>query len=173
MVCLIGHIAVQTYRALAGLEIRSCMLVCCSLSCPLTSASEKLSYIVLFERCFLDIEQFQSHQFQQFPVIPQLCQAEQFRRCFPQYARTYMPGYQRCHLRQKAQVQAIEDNIKRYMKSPVLHDAFPAQYKPLLTAFPAPTNSVRLPNPRIQPFTLRAALSWKFSHCVRDHVLFL
>ena len=63
-----GHIAVQTYRAVAGLGIRSCMLVCCSRSCPLTSTSQKLSNIVLFERCFLDIEQFQTHHFQQFLV---------------------------------------------------------------------------------------------------------
>ena len=58
----------QTYRAVTGLGIRSCMLVCCSRSCPLTSASQKLSNIVLFEQCFLDIEQFQTHHFQQFLV---------------------------------------------------------------------------------------------------------
>ena len=63
-----GHIAVQTYRAVAGLGIRSCMLVCCSRSCPLTSASQKLSNFELFERCFLDVEQFQTHHFQQFLV---------------------------------------------------------------------------------------------------------
>ena len=68
MVCLMGHIAVQTYRVFAGLGIRSCMLVSCSRSRPLTSASQKLSNIVLFERCFLDIEQFQTHHFQQFLV---------------------------------------------------------------------------------------------------------
>ena len=107
MVCLMGHIAVQTYRALAVLGIRSCMLVCCSRSCPLTSASQKLSNIVLFERCFLDIEQFQTHHFQQFLVIPQLCRAEQFRRSFPQYAKTYMPGCRRCHLRPNAPVQGL------------------------------------------------------------------
>ena len=32
-------------------------------------------------------------------------QAEQFRRCFPQYARTCMPGCQRCHVRLNAPVQ--------------------------------------------------------------------
>ena len=36
-----------------------------------------------------------------------LCRAEQFRRCFPQYARTCMPGYQRCHLRLNAPVQGL------------------------------------------------------------------
>ena len=94
-------------RAVAGLGIRSCMLVCCSRSCPLTSASQKLSNNVLFERCFLDIEQFQTHHFQQFLVIPQLCWAEQFRRCFLQHARTYMPGCQRCHFRPNAPVQGL------------------------------------------------------------------
>ena len=107
----------QTYRAVAGLAIRSCMLVCCSRSCPLTSASQKLRNIVLFERCFLEIEQFQTHHFQQFLVIPQLCRAEQFRRCFPQYARTYMPGCQRCHFQLKASVQGLENSIRRYRNS--------------------------------------------------------
>ena len=74
------------------------MLVCCSRSCPFTSASQKLSKIV---------QQFQTHHFQQFLVIPELCRAEQFRRCFPQYARTYMPGCQRCHLRPNAPVQGL------------------------------------------------------------------
>ena len=63
-----GHIAGQTHRAVAGLGIRSCTLVCCSRSCPLASASQKLSNIVLFKRCCLDIEQFQTHHFQEFLV---------------------------------------------------------------------------------------------------------
>jgi len=78
-------------------------------------------------------------------------QAEQFRRCFPQYARTCMPGCQRCHVRLNAPVQGLEDNIERYRNSPVMHEAVPAQYKPLLfdggvpVAFPAPTKSIRFP----------------------------
>ena len=53
------------------------------------------------------LHRFQTHHFQWFLVIPQLCRSEQFRRCFPQYARTYMPGCQRCHLRPNAPVQGL------------------------------------------------------------------
>ena len=75
--------------------------------------------------------------------------AEQFRRCFPQNARTCIPGCPRCHMRLNAPVQGLEDNFKRYMNSPVMVDAVPAQYTPLLfygrlpMAFPAPTKSIR------------------------------
>jgi len=81
-------------------------------------------------------------------------QAEQFRRCFPQYAATCMPGCQRCHVRLNAPVQGLKDNIERYRNSPVMHDAVPAQYKPLLfhggvpVAFPAPRKSIRFPRLR-------------------------
>ena len=95
--------------------------------------------------------------------------AEQFRRCFPSICRSCMPGCRRCHLRLKATVPWLEDNLKRFMKSPVLHDAFPAQYKPLLfdTAFPAQTNSVRLPSPANSTFHTQSGV------VVHDHVLFL
>ena len=36
-----------------------------------------------------------------------------------------MPGCRRCHLRLNAPVQGLEDNFQRYMKSPVMHVAFP------------------------------------------------
>ena len=38
-----------------------------------------------------------------------------------------MPGGQPCHFKLNASVQGLEDNLKRYMKSPVLHDAFPTE----------------------------------------------
>merc|ERR1711916_258740 len=52
----------------------------------------------------------------------------------------------------------VEDNIERYRNSPVMHEAVPAQYKPLLfdggvpVAFPAPTKSIRFP--RLRNFNL-------------------
>ena len=36
-----------------------------------------------------------------------------------------MPGCRRCHLRLNASVQRLEDNLKRYVKSPVMIDAVP------------------------------------------------
>jgi len=69
-----------------------------------------------------------------------------------------MPGCQRCHVRLNAPVQGLEDNIERYRNSPVMHEAVPAQYKPLLfdggvpVAFPAPTKSIRFP--RLRNFNL-------------------
>ena len=35
-----------------------------------------------------------------------------------------MPGCQRCHVRLKAPVQGVEDNIQRHMNSPTMHDPF-------------------------------------------------
>ena len=46
---------------------------CFSRSCPLFSASQKLSNVVLFERCFLDIEQFSDP--------PLLAVSRHFQRC--------------------------------------------------------------------------------------------
>merc|ERR1711916_247075 len=69
-----------------------------------------------------------------------------------------MPGRQRCHVRLNAPVQGLEDNVERYRNSPVMHEAVPAQYKPLLfdggvpVAFPAPTKSIRFP--RLRNFNL-------------------
>ena len=58
-------------------------------------------------------------------------------------------------------VQGLVDNIKRDMNRPVMHDAFPAQYVPLLfhgplpKAFPAPTKCIRFPSLR----------GFNLSHC--------
>ena len=41
-----------------------------------------------------------------------------------QYANICMPGCQRCHVRLKAPVQGLEDNIQRHMNSPMMHDPF-------------------------------------------------
>ena len=51
------------------------------------------------------------------------------RTCFFQYATTCMPECKRCHVRLNAPVQELEDNIKRHMNSPVMHDAVLTQYK--------------------------------------------
>ena len=57
-----------------------------------------------------------------------------------------------------APVQGLEDTFKRYIKSPVVHVTFPAQYMPLLfhggvpMALPAPTKSFRFP--RLRGFNL-------------------
>ena len=51
MVCLIGHIAVQTYRAVAGLGIRSCLLLSSVLF--LTFMTTRL-----FQFRFADAEQY-------------------------------------------------------------------------------------------------------------------
>ena len=77
----------------------------------------------------------------------------QFRRCSFQYARTCLPGCQRCHATERA-CPGLNDNILQYTNSFVTHDAVPAQYKPLLfpAAFPAPTNSIRFP--RLRDFNL-------------------
>ena len=41
-----------------------------------------------------------------------------------QYANICMPGCHRCHVRLKAPVQRLEDNIQRHMNSPMMHDPF-------------------------------------------------
>ena len=75
--------------------------------------------------------------------------AEQLRRCFPQYARTCIPGCQR----------------------PVMVDAVPAQYKHTLIhgrvsmAFPAPTMSMRLTPQTRRPLRFKAALSESSTKC--------
>ena len=76
-------------------------------------------------------------------------QAEQFKRCFPQYVRTSMPGCGRCYLRLNAPFQGLEGSFKRYRNSPAMHDAFPAQYMPplfhgrVLVIFSTPTKCIR------------------------------
>ena len=50
----------------------------------------------------------------------------------PSVCRSCMPECQRCHSRLNASVQGLEKNFRRYRYSPPTHDAFPAQYKPLL-----------------------------------------
>ena len=56
-----------------------------------------------------------------------------------------MPGCLRCHLRPNAPVRELEDNIQRYLNSPVMVDTVHAQHRPFFfhdrvsMAFPAPT----------------------------------
>ena len=59
-------------------------------------------------------------------------------KMFLSVCRSFMPGCQRCHLRLKASVQGLENNIRRYRDSLAMHDAFLAQCKLLLfhTAIP-------------------------------------
>ena len=64
------------------------------------------------------------------------------------FARTCISGCQRCHATERAS-PAFDDNIVRYVNSPVAHDAVPAQHDLLLFlggvpfAPPAPTKIIR------------------------------
>ena len=76
----------------------------------------------------------------------ELCRAKQFRRCFPQYARTYMPACQRCHLRLNApcpgahvvhqdsldvphQSSTGDLHARRCLVSPTLETTSPARHR--------------------------------------------
>ena len=65
-----------------------------------------------------------------------------------QFARTCISGCQRCHATERAS-PAFDDNIVRYVNSPVAHGAVPTQHDPLLFlgglpfALPAPTKIIR------------------------------
>ena len=74
--------------------------------------------------------------------------AECVRRYFFQCARTCISGCQRFHAAERSG-PGLDDNIVRYVNSPVMHDAVHAQHEPLLFhdgvpfALPAPTKSIR------------------------------
>ena len=67
------------------------------------------------------------------------------------------------------------DKIKRDMNRPVMHDAFPAQYMPLLFHGPLPkSTNEEFPisqSPRFQPFTLRSGTWLVERHSPTSRVL--
>ena len=72
---------------------------------------------------------------------------EQFRRCFPQYARTCMPGCRCRHLRLNAPVQELEDSFERY-RLLFLRSTYIFFHGGVFMSFPTPTKSIRFPRPR-------------------------
>ena len=85
-----------------------------------------------------------------------------------QFARTCISGCQRCHATERAR-PAFDDNIVRYVNSPVAHDAVPAQHDPLLFlggvpfALPAPTKIIRFFRLRNLTFKNWPCRDWEHS----------
>jgi hypothetical protein len=80
--------------------------------------------------------------------------AKHFRRAFPRDIMYRFPDLVQSAVRMVAPVQGLEANVERYRNSPVMHEAVPAQYRPLLfqggtsITFPSPTKSIRYPRLR-------------------------
>ena len=100
--------------------------------------------------------------------------AECVRRCFFQCAKTCIPGCHRFHAAERAR-QGFDDNIFRYVNSPVMHVAVSAQHEPLLfhggvpVALPVPTKSIRFL--RVRRGTLHVERCWRQTPPLRGSVV--
>ena len=80
--------------------------------------------------------------------------AQQFWRVFDNYSNFSVPTRKACSVSWCEPNQGLGANIDRYRNSPVMHDAVPDEYKPIIlesgarVPFPPPTKAIRAPRAR-------------------------
>lgn len=80
--------------------------------------------------------------------------AERFRDTFNGYSKWLLPSRKVCGVNWSGPHQGLAAHIERYRNSPVMHEAVPDPYKPIILSdgvripFPLPTRSLRQPRIR-------------------------
>jgi hypothetical protein len=80
--------------------------------------------------------------------------AERFWCCFDGYSNWVIPSRKHCGVSWSNPHQGLKSNIDRYKNSPVMHEAVPEEYKPIVfedgepIAFPQSTKKIRVPRVR-------------------------
>lgn len=81
-------------------------------------------------------------------------EAQRFRRRFEGFSSWGLVSHKICNVSWSDALQGLQAHIDRYRNSPVMHEAVPDEFKPMLfeggkrIAFPPPTKSVRAPRLR-------------------------
>jgi len=81
-------------------------------------------------------------------------EAERFRATFEGFSDWGLVSHKICNVSWSDALQGVQAHIDRYRNSPVMHDAVPDEFKPMLfengkrVLFPAPTKSIRAPRLR-------------------------
>lgn len=89
-----------------------------------------------------------------FVNLVSACEANPFWKHFDGFSRWVLPSQKVCSVNWSSPYQGLEAHVERYRNSPVMHDAVPDEYKPMLfrngvrIAFPPPTRKLRAPRSR-------------------------
>mmetsp|Transcript_64769 Transcript_64769/g.163038 ORF Transcript_64769/g.163038 Transcript_64769/m.163038 type:complete len:427 (+) Transcript_64769:69-1349(+) len=81
-------------------------------------------------------------------------EAQRFRETFEGFSDWGLVSHKICNVSWSDALQGVQAHIDRYRNSPVMHDAVPDEFKPMLfengqrVPFPAPTKSIRAPRLR-------------------------
>jgi len=81
-------------------------------------------------------------------------QAARFRAHFDGFARWVLPSQKVCSVNWSAPYQGFDAHVERFRNSPVMHEAVPDEYKPVVFVngarmpFPPPTKKLRAPRTR-------------------------
>lgn len=81
-------------------------------------------------------------------------QAHAFREHFDGFSRWVLPSQKVCSVNWSTPYQGLEAHVERFRNSPVMHEAVPDEYKPVVfvngirTSFPPPTKKLRAPRTR-------------------------
>lgn len=81
-------------------------------------------------------------------------EAQRFRTQFEGFSDWGLVSHKICNVSWSDALQGVRAHIDRYRNSPVMHDAVPDEFKPMLfesgerVPFPAPTKSIRAPRLR-------------------------
>lgn len=79
------------------------------------------------------------------------CDAERFFQSFQGYNKWPLASDKVCDISWSVALQGIDEHMKRYRNSPVMHESVPDQFRPLLfkdgkrVPFPEPTKRIRAP----------------------------
>jgi len=78
--------------------------------------------------------------------------AEQLWRCMEGFSNWSLPSSKVCHVSWSKPLQGLEAHVERYRNSPLMHEAVPDMFRPMLfdcrgerVPFPAPTKKVKAP----------------------------
>lgn len=81
-------------------------------------------------------------------------EAQRFRETFEGFSDWGLVSHKICNISWSDALQGVQAHIDRYRNSPVMHDAVPDEFKPMLfedgrrVSFPPPTKSIRAPRLR-------------------------
>merc|ERR1711972_1280490 len=86
--------------------------------------------------------------------------ALRFWKTFNGFSQWIIPSKKRCTVRWSSPHQGLQSNIDRYQNSPIMHEAVPDEYKPMLfvdgIATPLPENTKKMRAPRIKKYLMQA-----------------